>query len=60
MKPSGMAKADFITGLVLIVFGALVVEESWRMPRLEYLGVHPLSVPGSCPDSSERCCSSSE
>jgi len=49
MKPETMTKADLITGLVLIVFGLTVLEESWRMPRLENLGVHPTSVPGLVP-----------
>ena len=49
MNRQTMVKADFVTGLVLVVFGIVVVEESWRMPRLEHLGAHPLSVPGVVP-----------
>jgi hypothetical protein len=49
MKPETMVKADFVTGLVLVVFGIVVIEESWRMPRLEHLGVHELSTPGVVP-----------
>ena len=49
MKPETMVKADFVTGLVLVVFGIVVIEESWRMPRLEHLGAHPLSTPGVVP-----------
>lgn len=49
MKPDTMTKADLITGLVLIIFSLTIIEESWRMPRLEQLGVHPASVPGVVP-----------
>jgi putative tricarboxylic transport membrane protein len=41
-----MAKADFLTGLALIFLSLYVMIESWRMPRLDHLKVHPLSVPG--------------
>lgn len=44
-----MTKADLITGLVLIVFSITVIEESWRMPRLEQMGVRPESAPGLVP-----------
>jgi hypothetical protein len=44
-----MVKADFITGIVLILISVYVIIESWRMPRLEHLQVHPLSVPGLVP-----------
>ncbi len=44
-----MPKADFLTGVFLILFSLYVVFESWRMPRLEHLKVHPLSVPGIVP-----------
>lgn len=44
-----MVKADFLTGLVLILASLFVIFESWRMPRLEHLKVHPLSVPGLVP-----------
>ena len=49
MKPETMTKADLITGLVLIVFSLTLIEESWRMPRLEHLGVEPVSAPGVVP-----------
>ena len=48
-KTADMVKADFLTGLVLILLSLCVVFESWRMPRLEHLKVHPLSVPGLVP-----------
>ncbi|MBM4324785.1 MAG: hypothetical protein FJ115_14585 [Deltaproteobacteria bacterium] len=41
-----MARADFFTGIALILLSLYVIIESWRMPRLEHLKVHPLSVPG--------------
>lgn len=44
-----MAKLDFYTALVLIVFGTLVGVESLRMPRYEHLGVNPYTVPGLVP-----------
>jgi len=44
-----MTKADLITGLVLIVFSLTLIVESWRMPRLEHLGIHPASAPGLVP-----------
>jgi hypothetical protein len=44
-----MKKADFLTGLALVLLSLYVLAESWRMPRLEHLQVHPLSVPGIVP-----------
>lgn len=44
-----MARADFLTGVVLVLVSLYVLFESWRMPRMEHLGVHPLSVPGVVP-----------
>jgi len=44
-----MAKADFVTGIVLICLSLYVIIESWQMPRLAHLKVHPLSVPGIVP-----------
>lgn len=44
-----MARRDFYTSLVLIIFGGGVVLESLRMPRLENLGVNPYTVPGIVP-----------
>jgi putative tricarboxylic transport membrane protein len=44
-----MVKADFLTGIALILLSVYVALESWRMPRLEHLKVHPLSVPGLVP-----------
>jgi putative tricarboxylic transport membrane protein len=44
-----MVKADFLTGIALILLSVYVMFESWRMPRFEHLKVHPLSVPGIVP-----------
>jgi hypothetical protein len=44
-----MIKADFLTGLFLVLMNGAILIESWRMPRLEHLKVHPLSVPGIVP-----------
>jgi putative tricarboxylic transport membrane protein len=44
-----MVRADFLTGIVLILSSLYVIFESWRMPRMEHLGAHPLSVPGVVP-----------
>ena len=44
-----MRKADYLTGLALILFSIYVMVESWRMPRLEHLQAHPLSAPGIVP-----------
>lgn len=44
-----MVRADFLTGVVLILGNLYVIFESWRMPRMEHLGAHPLSVPGVVP-----------
>ncbi|MGQ9647277.1 MAG: tripartite tricarboxylate transporter TctB family protein [Thermodesulfobacteriota bacterium] len=44
-----MVRADFLTGIGLISLSLYVIFESWRMPRLEHLKIHPLSVPGIVP-----------
>lgn len=44
-----MVRADLLTGLVLLVLGALIVWWSWEMPRLEVRRIHPLTVPGLVP-----------
>jgi hypothetical protein len=44
-----MKKADYLTGLALILFSIYVLVESWRMPRLEHLQAHPMSAPGLVP-----------
>lgn len=42
-------RGDLWFSLLLSVLSLVVVIESWRMPRLEDLGVHPMSVPGLTP-----------
>lgn len=44
-----MVRADLLTGLVLLVLGALIVWWSWEMPRLEVRRIHPLTAPGLVP-----------
>ncbi|HSW49398.1 MAG TPA: tripartite tricarboxylate transporter TctB family protein [Bryobacteraceae bacterium] len=44
-----MVRADFLTGVVLILGSLYVIFESWRMPSMGHLGAHPLSVPGIVP-----------
>ena len=44
-----MILRDALTGGVLTVFGAVVLEESLRMPRYENLGVNPYTAPGIVP-----------
>lgn len=44
-----MVRADFLTGIGLISLSLYVIIESWRMPRLEHLKIHPLSAPGIVP-----------
>jgi hypothetical protein len=48
-RPVGMARADFVTGLVLMALGLAVVVESLRMPRFEALQINPYTVPGLVP-----------
>jgi hypothetical protein len=44
-----MKKADYLTGLALILLSVYVLAASWRMPRMEHLQAHPLSAPGIVP-----------
>jgi putative tricarboxylic transport membrane protein len=44
-----MAKADFITGLVLIALGAAALIASIEMPRFEERAINPYTVPGLVP-----------
>jgi putative tricarboxylic transport membrane protein len=46
---SGMARADLVTGLVLVALGIAVVVESLRMPRFEHLNINPYTIPGLVP-----------
>lgn len=42
-------RADLWFALALTALAIVVVVESWRMPRLGHLGVHPMSAPGLTP-----------
>ena len=42
-------RADFWFGLGLVVLGIASAVESWRMPRLTELNVHPMTAPGLVP-----------
>ena len=49
MNDKHLLKADFFTSIGLILFGALVVLESWNMPRFAEQGRNPYSAPGLVP-----------
>jgi putative tricarboxylic transport membrane protein len=49
MQQKNMAKADFVTSIVLLLFGITILIMSIQMPRYEGLGVNPYSVPGIVP-----------
>lgn len=42
-------RADFWFGLGLAALGIFIAAESWRMPRLAELNVHPMTAPGLVP-----------
>ncbi len=44
-----MAKADFVTSIVVILLGLGALVQSLRMPRFEHLQVDPYTVPGIVP-----------
>jgi hypothetical protein len=44
-----MTKADLYSGIFFVLLGIATIEESYRMPRFEELGVNPYSVPGLVP-----------
>jgi putative tricarboxylic transport membrane protein len=43
------ARADLITGVILVVFGVAAFAESWGMPRLEERSINPWTAPGLVP-----------
>ena len=49
MNPTRMDRLDFVSSIVLTLFGTGVTIESLRMPRLENLSVNPYTVPGIVP-----------
>lgn len=44
-----MPRADFLTSLVLIAFGAAMLWLSLEMPRFEQRNINPYSIPGIVP-----------
>ncbi|MEO1016373.1 MAG: tripartite tricarboxylate transporter TctB family protein [Pseudomonadota bacterium] len=46
MRP---ARADLITGLLLMVLGVAALYGGWSMDRLEIRRIHPASIPGLVP-----------
>jgi len=42
-------RADLISAAVWGAFGTVVIVASWRLPRLEQMGINPWSVPGITP-----------
>jgi hypothetical protein len=49
METRPLVRADLITGVILVVFGAAVLAESYGMPRLEERNINPWTVPGLVP-----------
>ncbi|MFW6368428.1 MAG: tripartite tricarboxylate transporter TctB family protein [Spirochaetota bacterium] len=46
---TGMHRADFVTGIVVLAFSIAIVYLSVTMPRLEHRDINPLSAPGVVP-----------
>ncbi|MDC7788373.1 tripartite tricarboxylate transporter TctB family protein [Rhodoplanes sp. TEM] len=49
MQARPLARADLITGVILVVFGIAAFAESWGMPRLEERSINPWTAPGLVP-----------
>ena len=49
MSASQSPRADLYFSVVLTLVGGATVFEAWRMPRLENLGINPLTAPGVTP-----------
>ena len=49
MRPSALVRADFVTGLFLVVLGAAALIGSLEMPRFEERAINPYTVPGLVP-----------
>ncbi|GAB5377111.1 MAG: tripartite tricarboxylate transporter TctB family protein [Acuticoccus sp.] len=49
MSASQTPRADLYFSVVLTLLGGATVFEAWRMPRLENLGINPLTAPGLTP-----------
>jgi putative tricarboxylic transport membrane protein len=49
MQTRPLARADLITGVILVVFGLAALAESYGMPRLAERNINPWTVPGVVP-----------
>jgi hypothetical protein len=49
MQTRPLARADLITGIILVVFGLAVLAESIGMPRFEERHINPWTIPGLVP-----------
>lgn len=49
MRTRPLARADLITGVILVAFGLAAIAESYGMPRLEERNINPWSAPGVVP-----------
>jgi putative tricarboxylic transport membrane protein len=49
MQTRPLARADLITGVILVVFGLAALAESYGMPRLEERSINPWTAPGIVP-----------
>ncbi|RAI42145.1 tripartite tricarboxylate transporter TctB family protein [Rhodoplanes roseus] len=49
MHTRPLARADLITGVILVVLGVAAFVESWGMPRLEERNINPWTAPGLVP-----------
>ena len=49
MNEKQMRKADFLSSIVLIIFGVTITVMAVRMPRLEEKGINPYTAPGVVP-----------
>lgn len=49
MEDRNMPKADFVTAIILMAFGAWIVVHAIHMPRFKEFGANPFSVPGIVP-----------
>jgi putative tricarboxylic transport membrane protein len=49
MRTRPLARADLITGVILVAFGLGALAESYAMPRLEERSINPWTAPGVVP-----------
>lgn len=50
MNDHKMAKADFVTAIILVVASVTILVLSIQMPRMEEFGANPYSAPGIVPE----------